>query len=199
VTLGGAPDLALNFKQPVLLSEDMVFLFKQPPTERRQAGAALTYLWVLDKEPGPTVTDTQAVSFTFTTLFTSNKLSQLVIPREVFRVVPREAAVSMFKAMGHAQVHTAHHTVDTVFTSGGATTDPFTCSGQDVTRLLGRPQRTQSDGQGTTWYYRFVMRPPPGFTEPGMSVQAHFVFRKGQNRLSSAHVEFSGHHVNVKM
>jgi hypothetical protein len=154
---------------------------------------------VLDKEPEPTVTDTQAVSFTFTTLFTSNKLSQLVIPREVFRVVPREAAVSMFKAMGRAQVHTARHTADTEFASGSGAADPFACNGQDVTRLLGRPQRTQSEGQATTWYYRFVLRPPPGFTEPGMSVQAHFVFRKGDERVRSAHVEFSGHHVNVKM
>ena len=32
VTVGGAPDLALNFKHPVLWSEDMAFLLKQSPT-----------------------------------------------------------------------------------------------------------------------------------------------------------------------
>jgi hypothetical protein len=111
VTVGGEPDLALNFKHPVLWSEDMVFLFKQPPTEQREAGSVMTWLWVLEKKPGPTAKDAPAIRFTFTTVFTSNKLSQLVIPHEVLRVVPREAVVGMFKAMGHAQVNPGHRVV----------------------------------------------------------------------------------------
>jgi hypothetical protein len=199
VTVGGEPDLALTFRQPVLLSEDLVFLFKQPPTEQRQTGQVMTCLWVLEKEPGPTTNDAQAIRFTFTTVFASNKLSQLVIPREVLRVVPREAAIGMFKAMGHAQVHTGRRSADTEFAAGSAAAGQFTCTTQDVTRLLGVPQHTQSDGPATTWHYRFLLRLPAGHPAPGMSVLARFTFRSGDGRLTSAQVEFSGHQVNVKM
>ena len=199
VSVGGEPDLALNFKHPVLWSEDMVFLFKQPPTEQREAGSVMTCLWVLEKEPGPTAKDAPAIRFTFTTVFTSNKLSQLVIPREVLRVVPREAVVGMFKAMGHAQVNPGHHRAETEFATGTAAADQFVCTRQDVTRLLGTPQKTESDGPATTWHYRFVLRPPPGHPASGMSVLARFVFRNSDDRLTSAEVQFSGHQVNVRM
>jgi len=199
VTVGGEPDLALTFKRPVLWSEDLTTLFKQPPTEQREAGSLKTCLWVVEKERAPVAEDPGAFRFTFTTLFTSNKLSQLVIPRELLRVVPREAAVRMFKAMGRAQVNKGRRRADTQFPTDGKASDQFVCITQDVKRLLGTPQKTQSDNLATTWHYRFVLRPPANHPEPGMSILAQFVFRKTDDRLTSAQVEFSGHQVNVKM
>jgi hypothetical protein len=199
VAVGGEPDLALTFKRPVLWSEDLVFLFKQPPTEQRETGSVLTCLWVLEKERAPAAKDAQAIRFTFTTVYTSNKLSQLVIPREVLRVVPREAAVGMFKAMGRAQVNAGRRSAETKFATDGTEAGQFACARQDVTRLLGTPQKTESNGPATTWHYRFVLQPPPGHPAPGMSVLARFVFRNGDDRLTTAQVEFGGHQVNVKM
>jgi len=199
VTVGGEPDLALNFKRPVLWSGDLTALFKQPPTEQREAGSLKTGLWIVEKEPALVTEDPGAFRFTFTTLFTSNKLSQLVIPRELLRVVPREAAVGMFRAMGRAQVSTGRRSADTQFATDGKADDPFVCITQDVTRLLGVPHKTESDGPATTWHYRFVLRPPPDHAAPGMSILARFVFRKSDDRLTSAQVQFSGHQVNVKM
>jgi hypothetical protein len=40
VTVGGEPDLALNFKQPGLWLEDMVFLFKQSPAAGAKTSTA---------------------------------------------------------------------------------------------------------------------------------------------------------------
>jgi hypothetical protein len=199
VTVGGEPDLALTFKRPVLWSEDLTTLFKQPPTEQREAGSLKTCLWIVEKERAPAAEDPRAFRFTFTTLFTSNKLSQLVIPRELLRVVPREAAVGMFKAMGRAQVNKGRRSADTEFATDGKASDQFVCITQDVKRLLGTPQKTQSDGPATTWHYRFVLRPPVNHAAPGMSILARFVFRTSDDRLTSAQVQFSGHQVNVKM
>lgn len=199
VTVGGEPDLALTFKRPVLWSEDLTTLFKQPPTEQREAGSLKTCLWIVEKEPAPAAEDAGAFRFTFTTLFANNKLSQLVIPRELLRVVPREAAVGMFKAMGRAQVSTGRRSADTQFATDGKAADQFVCNKRDVTRLLGVPHKTESDGPATTWHYRFVLRPPADHPAPGMSILAQFVFRKSDDLLTSAQVQFSGHQVNVKM
>jgi hypothetical protein len=199
VAVSGEPDLALNFKQPVLLSEDLVFLFKQPPTEQRANGPITTCLWVLEKEQTPAVKGEPPLRFTFSTVFTSNKLSQFIIPREVLRVVPRNAVVGMFKAIGHAQVHTARHSADTEFPSGTPAAGQFIANTLDVTRLFGAPHETQSDGKATTWSYRFVLRPPAGYREAGMSVRARFDFRAGDACMTAAQVEFSGHQMNVRM
>jgi hypothetical protein len=198
IAVGGEPDLALTFKQPVLLSEDLVVLFKQPPTEQRQMGESKALLWVLEKDPMPKAEAGEVIRFTFSTIFTSNKLTQLVIPREVFRVVPRQAAVSMFKAMGHARVNTGHRSADTEMApvSGGSR---FECSKEDVTRLLGLPQEAQSTGTTTTWNYRFGLVPPPEHPNSRMRVRAKFVFRNADDRLTQAQLEFGGHQVNVRM
>jgi hypothetical protein len=199
VTVGGEPDLALTFKRPVLWSEDVETLFKQPPTEQHEDGAVKTCLWVLEKEPGAAAEKLAAFRFTFTMLFTSNKLSRLVIPREVLQVVPREAALGMIKAMGQARISTGRRSAATKFPGASAAAGKFVCDTNDVTRLLGAPHRTQPDGPITTWHYRFVLRPPPNHPAPGMKVLAGFDFQNTDGCLTSAQIEFSGHQVKMKM
>ena len=198
VTVGGEPDLVLTFKQPVLLSEDLVTLFKQPPTGQRQTGELKTFLWVVEKDPMPTAEAGEGIRFTFSTVFTNNKLTQLVIPQEVLRVVPRPAAVSMFKAMGHAHVNTGHRSADTEFAQERAAAR-FECSREDVTKLFGSPQETQSTETTTTWNYRFGLVPPPGPLTSRMRIRAQFVFKNATDRLTQAQLEFSGHQVTVRM
>jgi hypothetical protein len=199
VMVGGEPDLAFTFKRPVLRSEDLVTLFKQPPTEEQEAGPIRTWLWVLEKQPGGPGEDQAAHAFTFTTTFTSNKLSQMVIPREILRVVPRDAAIQMIKALGRARVNTGERSAAVKFPAEGASTNSFVCTTQDVTRLLGVPQQTKDAAGTIVWGYRYALRPPPAWSAAGMDVAGDFVFRKEDQRMVDAQIRFTSHRVNVKM
>ena len=185
-------DLVLRFKQPVLLSEDLIWLTQLQPTEKKETAIQKDWLWRMRKEPIANLTEPLDYQLTFVTRFTSNRLTQLTIPQEFLNTVPGSEVVAMLRAFGHAQINEAKR----VATADASKPElRQTLPRLDVTaaeELFGRPHEIKRAKGKLVHLYRYSLETPTRADPAQKTAQAWFVFDPKTNQLLKLQVAFAG-------
>ncbi len=147
--------VAIAFRHPVLLDEDMAF-FKLVPESRRRIGNVERwhFRWIKAYQvPGEDPRNYEvAVDF----LFVDHKLARVLLPERLFVFVPKHFFLTILKAFGHAQIDQAKRTasanVHEAFAPGVIPPPP---SDTDLVAMLGAPEAKHDTPAGTVWNYRY--------------------------------------------
>ena len=173
----------LKFKEPVLRAADLDTLLNGQPTVALAIpddGEVRVYGFIhLDSPLGPDPVGSESV-LTILVVIRHGVVESVTLPKEVFRVVPRDLALRALRAFGHANVDTANRRAEVrVEAVAGSIPDRSAILG-----LFGQANRLDpQDGGGERLVWRYVLQGGRGPDAPTDAVQPKaaiaFIFAAG--------------------
>lgn len=156
------PPLALRFKHPVLLEEDLDSLIGSAPTATATNGPATvrvyTFLHIgLPPENEPTDLDAPGATLSLTATIVKDKLTSIAFPPAVFNALDPRLAEAGLRSLARAEVDTVARTATATVVAQELPLPPDRAALQ---RIFGLPSFADlKDGQ-ERWVYRYRLVPP---------------------------------------
>lgn len=152
-----ADGLALTFKQPVLLDEDVESFFRWIPDTRQRSGDAEQWRFRWIKQPA--AEDGEAVvEFAVELMFVDHRLVRLSAPETFFAAtMPKSLALAALRSLGSAQIDRKNRRAESTLSSTDlemAAAEAF-LTAQGVTAALGAPGMRRETGGLLEWRYEF--------------------------------------------
>lgn len=150
--------LALTFKNPVLLDEDVEAFFHWVPDTRQKIGTAEKWQFAWIKDPAADEAGQPPLQIGLELFFSEHKLVKIVAPERFFAAtIPKSLALAALHSLGHAKIdekkREASSTIGTEALQTAAA-DRF-LSRPGLLAALGRPT-TQTAKEGIEeWHYQF--------------------------------------------
>jgi hypothetical protein len=150
--------LALTFKNPVLLDEDVEQFFHWVPDARQQSGTAEKWHFAWVKEPAAEEAGQPPFEIGLDLFFADHKLVKIVAPEKFFAAtMPKSLALAALHSLGHAKIDQNKRQAASTIGSEEiqtAAADRF-LSRPGLLAALGRPStQTAKDGL-EEWRYQF--------------------------------------------
>ena len=151
--------LALTFKHPMLLDEDVEQFFRWVPDSRQRIGTAEKWHFAWEKQANPAEHEASSVELAFDLFFVDHKLVKVVAPERFFAAtMPKSLALSALRSLGHANIDRKKRRADSTISSQelqNAAADRF-LTGKGLLDALGEPgTRVRKDGT-EIWRYQFA-------------------------------------------
>lgn len=151
--------LALTFKNPMLLDEDVEKFFRWVPDGRQKSGTAEKWHFAWIKDSAPAEAAQPPVEITFDLFFSEGKLVKIVAPEKFFAAtLPKSLALAGLRSLGHAKVDKEKRRADSTISSDelkDAAADRF-LTRTGMLEALGQPSSpptTKDDLE--VWRYQF--------------------------------------------
>lgn len=168
----------VNFKDPVLLGEDLRWLGAEPETIRRTPPAEQwTIRW--EKEVPPGTQESGVYDVEIQADLRERRLRSLYIPERYFAFVSKDLFLNALRSAGHAKIDRQNRQA-VLDTSTETDTTPPPVNLSSIEKMLGVP--TQLTRDATTTSYRYVFRPkvPSG---GGKAIEVTFLFDLNSGNL----------------
>jgi len=144
--------LKVTFKKPVLRDEDLESFFGVKPESREHIGTADRWHFRFIKESAPEDLPGRTYEVKMDFLFTNHKLAKLVVPEELFALVPKSIAIAGMRGFGKARVDREKRSV------AGRVEEQVNFEVMEKSKLLaslGQPVETKGTEERPEWRYRF--------------------------------------------
>ncbi len=150
--------LALTFRHPVLLDEDVEEFFHWVPDTRQRSGTAEKWQFAWIKAPAADEAGQPSLRIGLELFFSGHKLVKIVAPEKFFAAtMPKSLAVAALRSLGHAKIdRDKRQAASTIGAEDlqNAAADRF-LSRPGLIDALGQPStRTGKDGL-EEWHYQF--------------------------------------------
>jgi len=180
--------ITLVFKNPVLLSHDLIWLTKNPPTSKEKSpkGEVWTYLY---KKHYPLEAAYKAENEYFdipvVMLLNDKKVLEIKLPQRFLNLVSKELVAGMFESMGSAEIHKLSRSADSHFAGYG--TKPVATMPQ-VVSVLGKPYYTvkTTDTVELTYHYSIMAGQENRFAKKPDFIMVYKFENRSKRLLKSA-------------
>lgn len=161
----------VNFKDPVLLGDDLRWLGAEPETIRRTPPAEQwTIRWVKELPPG--IKESGVYDIELQADLRERKLQSLYIPERYFAFVSKDLFLNALRSAGHAKIDRQSRQA-TLDTSAETDTAPPPVNLSSIENMLGVPTTRTDDGIISS--YRYVFR-SKALSGAGKSIDVTFLF-----------------------
>lgn len=148
--------LTLVFKNPVLLSDDMVWLMKGEPSEMKKIETGELWTYIVEKEYPLTKNEEENYDIPLIMIMEYGKLSELSFPERFLKNLSIPLLKRMFASMGNADVSKLSKSANSEF-KGTQSEIPTV---DNVLEALGKPYSIESTGEESKYYYLYYIKKP---------------------------------------
>lgn len=153
--------LAITFKDPVLLDEDLETFFKWEPAPdaRYREGAHERWHFAWVKEAPASEAGKPPIDVGFDVILENHTLVKVSVPERTFAAtMPKKLALGLMRSLGHAQIdeknRQANSTIDSAALQSAAAERFLSKVG--LLAALGRPTSESAEAGLPIWHYEFV-------------------------------------------
>ena len=153
--------LTLVFKNPVLLSDDMVWLMKGVPSGKKKIESGELWTYVFQKEYLASKDEQGDYDIPVLMVMEYGKLSELSFPERFLKNLSLPLLKKMFSSMGNADVSKFSKSATSKFKGNDASEIP---TADNLVETLGKPYSIQNSGEESEYYYLYYIKKPDGDT-----------------------------------
>jgi hypothetical protein len=182
--------LSFVFKNPVLLSDDIIWLMKNDPLSRQQTEIGETWVYILEKQYLDENTD--KVSYDIPMLFylRDDKLAAMTFPERFLKNLSKPLLIKMLGSMGKSEISKSTRSAGTEFRGSNLDEIP---KKRYIMSVLGKPYKDENadDTSKFTYLYNFKKN---GIEKENdeFDLKMTFSFRDDDETLQKAEYNFNG-------
>lgn len=190
--------ITLVFKNPVLLSHDLIWLTKNPPTskEKTPKGEVWTFLYKKHYRQEATYkAENKYFDIPIVMLLNDKKVLEIKLPERFLNLISKELVAGMFESMGSAKIHKLSRSANSRFAGHG--TKPVATMPQ-VVSVLGKPYHVvkTSDTVELTYNYSIMAEQENRFAKKPDFIMV-YKFENLSKRLLKSDVNIRGLNISI--
>ncbi len=186
--------LSLTLKKPILLEQDIVWLFKGKPAIRAQSGRQTLFKYTFKKlypVESPLEIDLAQIALSF--LFQDNTLHKVRLPKTFSRYIEPELLTGSLRSVGRGTVDKQQRSVSATFQTKQHTDARIIPTRAEVERILGTPYNLTETSSSSTLFYQFHIHIKSNRHQDSRpNVQLWLTFSSMDNKIISAKASFNG-------
>ncbi|MER3445374.1 MAG: hypothetical protein C4291_00410 [Candidatus Dadabacteria bacterium] len=174
--------LTLVFLNPVLLTEDIIWLTEIGPTYEEETGHGRLWRYIFEKQyPGPR-DEKGDFDIPIIMLFQGNdRLREVRFPERFLEFVSKPLLIRMFKSMGYSQISKLRRSATSKF-EGSSMEIPRR---QFILKVLGKPFNIENSDHTSRLVYRYNLKKGKP-ADRGFNILINFTFQQGDDKLRKA-------------
>jgi len=188
--LGDEGGLTLTFLNPVLESDDIIWLMKNGPSTKRGEEDSELWTYILKKQY--LSADDENGEFDIPLLMTMKEgmLTEVVFPERFLKYLSVPQLKKMFASMGDAEINKLSKSASTVFRGSSPDDIPKV---EYITETLGKPYKIDESGETFKYTYLYYLdNAGPEAGASGFEFKTEFVFGSADEYLRKAKVTIRG-------
>ena len=182
--------LKFVFKNPVLLSDDIIWLMKNDPLSTEQTENGENWVYVLEKQYLDE--DTDKVNYDIPMLFylRDDKLVEMTFPERFLKNLSKPLLIKMLGSMGKSEISKSTRTAGTEFKGSNSDEIP---KKRYIISVLGEPYKDETTDQTETLTYLYNLKKSDMAKENDQfDLKMTFSFRDNNETLEKAEYNFNG-------
>ena len=153
--------LTLVFKNPVLGSNDIVWLMKGEPSDSKKIEKGELWTYVFEKEYVASKDEEGNYDIPMIMVMEYGKLAEISFPERFLKNLSIPLLKKMFASMGNADVSKLRRSATSKFQSEDASDIP---TAENVVETLGKPYSIENSGEESKYSYLYYLKKPEGDT-----------------------------------
>ena len=182
--------LKFVFKNPVLLSDDIIWLMKHDPLSREQSENGEIWVYVLEKQYSDDNAD--EVNYDIPILFymRDDKLVEMTFPERFLKNLSKPLLIKMLGSMGKSSISKSTRSAGTEFKGSNSDEIP---KKRYIISVLGKPYRDETTDHTETLTYLYNLKKSDVAVEDDQfELKMTFTFGDGNDSLEKAEYTFNG-------
>lgn len=182
--------LKFVFKNPVLLSGDIIWLMKNDPLSREQAENGEIWVYVLEKQYLDENTD--KVNYDIPILFyvRDDKLIEMTFPERFIKNLSKPLLIKMLGSMGKSEISKSTRSAGTEFKGSNSDEIP---KKRYIISVLGKPYEDETTDDTQTFTYLYNLKKSDMAKEDDQfDLKMRFSFGDDNDSLEKAEYNFNG-------
>ena len=182
--------LKFVFKNPVLLSDDIIWLMKHDPLSREQSENGEIWVYVLEKQYSDDNAD--EVNYDIPILFymRDDKLVEMTFPERFLKNLSKPLLIKMLGSMGKSSISKSTRSAGTEFKGSNSDEIP---KKRYIISVLGKPYRDETTDHTETLTYLYNLKKSDvAIEDDQFELKMTFTFGDGNDSLEKAEYTFNG-------
>jgi hypothetical protein len=183
--------LKLVFKNPVLLSDDIIWLMKNDPlsTEQTENGGE-TWVYVLEKQYLDENTDKVNYDIPIQFYLRDDKLVEITFPERFLKNLSKPLLIKLLGSMGKSQISKSTRSAGTEFRGSNSDEIP---KKRYIISVLGKPYKDETTDHTETFTYLYNLKKNDMAKEDDeFDLKMTFCFQDDNEMLKKAEYNFNG-------
>ena len=154
--------LAMIFKEPVLLAQDIVWLLRGKPAIEVRSGRNILFKYAFKKsysDENFLESDVTQIALFF--FFQDNKLYKVRFPKAFSRYLKPELLAGSLRSVGSGTLNKQRRSVSATFPTHHQTSDKIIPTQSEVEHILGIPYRLTETPSSNTLFYQYEIQVKP--------------------------------------
>lgn len=182
--------LTLVFKNPVLRSDDMVWLMKGEPVAKKKIERGELWTYVFEKEYLDSNDDEGDYDIPVLMVMEYGKLAEMSFPERFLENLSIPLLKKMFASMGDAEISKLRKSASSKFRGRDLSEIP---TAKNVVETLGKPYSIENSGDVSQYSYIYYLKKPEGETsEKDFKLGIEFTVRNEDKSLLRAKCTIRG-------
>jgi hypothetical protein len=157
--LNDSRGLTLVFKNPELHSNDIVWLMKGEPSEKKKIEQGELWTYVFEKEYLASMDDEGDYNIPVLMVMENGQLAEISFPERFLKNLSIPLLKKMFVSMGDAEISKLRKSASSKFKGEDASEIP---TAENVVETLGKPYSIENSGEKSEYSYIYYLRKPEG-------------------------------------
>ena len=175
--------LTLVFKNPVLLSDDVIWLMKGSPVSVKPEGDGQLWEYVFQKQHTTSQSEGDAYDIPILMLMDNDKLIEVTFPKRFLKSLSIPLLKKMLASMGNADISKLKRSASSKYTGADSSEIPTI---DNVKETLGEPYTVDNLGENSRFDYLYYLEGPQGnASSDNLNFELWFVAGNGDKILKS--------------
>ena len=175
--------LTLVFKNPVLLSDDVIWLMKGSPVSVRLEDGGQLWTYVFQKQHTNSLDEGDEYDIPILLVMEDDKLTEITFPERFLKSLSIPLLKKMLASMGNADISKLSRSASSKYSGEDASEIP---SSDNVKETLGEPYEVENLGGNTKLYYLYYLENAQGnATSDDLNFELWFIAGNEDKSLKS--------------
>jgi hypothetical protein len=189
--------LKFVFKNPVLLSDDIIWLMKNDPLSREQTGNGETWVYVLEKQYLDDNTDKVNYDIPIRFYVRDDKLVEMIFPERFLKNLSKPLLIKLLGSMGKSEISKSARSAGTEFKGSNPDEIP---KKRYIISVLGKPYKDEITDHTQTFTYLYNLKKSDMAKEDDQfDLKMTFSFGDDNDSLEKAEYNFNGLSMSLRL
>ena len=181
--------LVITFREPVLYSDDIIWLMKSAPanTPKNEYGEIWGYKFL--KQYSPDSNERGDYDIEIKMLLVEDRLKSIILPQRFLKYFSKELFIKILEAMGNSTISNFQRKASSDFKTLDIIEIPTM---KNILDLLGNPYSNQSDGDTRVLVYKFSLQDINNSEKSNTELRLKFFFTQESNKLIKTYSKYRG-------
>jgi hypothetical protein len=188
-------ELTLISLEPVLLTEDIIWLTKLDPTSKEKTDQGELWRYIFEKQYSGPKNEEGDFNIPVIMLFQNDKLREVRFPERFLKFVSKPLLIRMFQSMGYSEINKLRRSASSNFQGRNLLEIPRK---EFVLKVLGKPFNVEESDHTSKFTYKYNLKSTePGSRSKESELWARFTFDRRDEAVLKAEGKFSRFNISM--